>query len=294
MKETRTNVTDNQFALLFVLPVIVFVLAMVVYPIAYSLWLSLQVVDLRIGLYKFSGLVQYAKALQDERVPIAFAVSIEFSILTVLLCTFLGLGMALVLNESFRGRTWLRVIVLVPWAVSEYVTGVLWRLLFSDQFGFFNSVLYSTGLITSYLNFFTDQLATLLVAVAFAWHLAPLGAFFFLASLQVIPEDLYKAARVDGMGPFRRFWNVSLPFLRNALTVILVLSSLFGFATLDIFIMMTGGGPGNSSTTITYLIFKELFVDIHPDYASAISYLLLICMVVFAMIYFQLLTRRRK
>jgi len=289
----RRTSTDTRFAYLLVLPVIIFVLGMVAYPIAYSLWLSFQSINLRIGVARFAGVSQYVKVFQDARVPRAFLISIEFSVLTVALCTLLGLGMALVLNESFKGRSFLRVLVLIPWAISEYVTAVLWRMLYNDQFGLFNSILYSLGLIDSYVNLFTDELAVPVVALAYSWHLAPLGAFFLLASLQVIPEDLYKAAKVDGMDSFRRFRHVSLPFLRNALLITIVICSLFSFTTLDMIIMMTGGGPGDSTTTITYLIFKELFVNLRVDYASALSYLLLLCMVAFSVLYFSLLTKRR-
>ena len=291
----RKETTDTQFALALVLPIVLFLIGMVLYPLAYSLWLSVHNVDLRLGLERssFVGLLQYAKVLQDTRVPHAFLVSIEFSVLAVTVSTLLGLGMALILNETFRGRTWLRLITLLPWAVSEYVTAVLFRLLFNDQFGFINSILYSAGLTKSYIDFFADPTALPVVAIAFSWHLAPLGAFFLLASLQVVPEDLYRAAKVDGMSSFGRFRHVSLPFLRNALLITIVLCSLFSFTALDIIIMMTGGGPGDVTTTVTYLIFKELFVNLHPDYASALSYFLLICMMVFATIYFILLTKRR-
>jgi len=287
-----TQSDDRKFSLPIVIPLAASLLGLVVYPLTYSFWLSLHETEFAAQRFIFNWGANYIEAIQDPRVLHAFRISAQFAFEAILLSVGIGLGAALVLNESFKGRAFLRVAVLLPWAVSEYVTGVTWKWLFNDQFGFVNGLLQHLQLITKPINFLNPNLAIHIVAMALAWHIAPLAAFFILGGLQVIPEDLYKAAKVDGANVWKRFRFVQLPFLRYTLLIAFVISTLFSLTALDVVILLTGGGPGNATSTMTYLIYKETFLNINLGLGSAQSYLLLGFIILVAVMWFRLLTRR--
>jgi len=291
----KRGVTDAQFAYLLILPLVVFAIAMVIFPVVYSLWLSFNQIDIRLGQkWTFVGLQNFAHLLKDMYIGHAFTVTLQFIFESVFLNLLLGIGLALLMNEVFPGRGIVRAIVLLPWAISEYSTAVTWRFIMAETFGLFNGILLSLGIIDSYMNFLTMETALHWVAIAYAWRLAPLGAFFLLAGLQTVPEELYKAAKIDGVGPVRRFWYISFPHLRYSIFIITVLVTMFTATATDIIIVMTGGGPGISTETVTYLIFKETFKNLNLGYASAVSYVLIAVVMVMAAAYFLLLARRRR
>ena len=129
------------------------------------------------------------------------------------------------------------------------------------------------------------------MAVAYSWHIVPLCAFFMLAGLQTIPEQLYMQAKIDGIGPIGRFFKITLPFIKYAILITFVLSTFFAATTADIVILMTGGGPGISSTTLTYYIYEVVFKRFNLGYGAAISWFLIAIVMVLATLYFTFLTR---
>jgi len=286
--------SDSAFGLFLVGPLTIILFGMVLYPLIYSFWVSLNWLNLRTGVSNFVWFENYFKATGDPLVLLSLWNSVQFSIIATALTVPLSIGLALVMNESFKGRSVVRVAVILPFVASEYLTGIIWLYLYHYDIGFFNGILLALGAITAdtRINFFAT-VPMLSTAVAYSWRLAPLGAFFILASLQVIPQDLYNQAKVDGLGPIRRFVHVSLPYLRNPLLMILVLTTLFSLTTTDIIIALTYGGPGYATHTATFLIYKETFVLLNLGYASAISYFLLALTLIFGTFYFVLLTRRR-
>jgi ABC-type sugar transport system permease subunit len=185
------------------------------------------------------------------------------------------------------------MIVLLPWAFSEYATGVAWRWMLSGEYGFLNALLLRLNVLARPMDFINVDSAIYLNAIALAWHVAPLGAFFLLAGLQVIPEDLYRQARIDGAGALSRFRNVTIPFINYALLITIVLATIFSTNALDSIILMSNGGPGVASTTATYIAYKETFISLNLGYGAAISYIILVVTILLATAYFRLLTRRR-
>jgi len=218
---------------------------------------------------------------------------LHFTAEVVLLTIFLGLGFALVLNEVFPGRRIVRVLTLVPWALSEYVTAVIWRDVYSSEYGFVNGVLFSLRIIDRYLNFLTPEWVVELLAVAFAWHIVPIMAFFLLGGLQSIPEEIYSQAKVDGVGPVKRFLTITFPYIRYAFLVALIFVTFLAITATDMFIVLTGGGPGISSESLTFQIYKTSFLIQDISYGAAISFILLIITVPILISYFVILTRKR-
>lgn len=285
---------DSRFALLVTIPVAIFLLAWVIYPISYSFWLSLNTFVVKHGELQavFVGLQNYVTAVQDPAVQGSFLVTLEVDVGGIAMTVGMALAIALVLNEILPLSGFWKVVCLLPWAISDFGTGVAWRWIWEGGYGLFNGILTHLGFKSNVSGFVTTQTAIPVLWIAYAWHLAPLGAFFLLASLTVIPQDLYNAAKVDGARALDRFRRVTLPFIRYSLLITLVIATIFITDTIDEVLTITSGGPGDASTTMTYEIYTQTFVLYKLGYGAAISYLLLLFVIAFATSWFVLLTRR--
>jgi multiple sugar transport system permease protein len=289
----RRPLSDVAYGMILLIPLICFAIAIVAYPVAYSVYMSFQQINLALGGAKFVGLGNYASALMDPRLQMSFWITVRFIAEVVVMATLLSLGMALLLNERFRGRGIVRIASLLPWSLAGYATAVVWRYVLSDQFGLLNAVLYYLGLIHDYIPFLGYDTALEWVSIAFTWNIAPLGAFFILAGLQVIPQDLYNQAKVDGIGAMRRLRSITFPYIRYSVFIVIVLDTLFAATATDMIIVMTSGGPGVATSTLSFMVYLILFKDLNLGYAAAISWLLILFTLVLAGVYFLLLLRRR-
>lgn len=285
---------DSRFALLVTIPVAVFLIAWVIYPISYSFWLSINNFVVRGGELTsvFVGAKNYIMAVNDPNIQQAFLITLEIDAAGITLTVAMAIVIAMVLNEVIPLSGFWKIVALLPWAISDFGTGVVWKWIWIGGYGLFNGFLTHLGYPSNISGFITTQTAIPIVAIAYAWHLAPLGAFFLLASLTVIPQDLYSAAKIDGANALERFRRVTLPFIRYSLLITLVISTLFITDTIDEVLTITGGGPGVASSTLTYQIYSQTFVLFNLGYGAAISYLTLLFVIVFASSWFILLTRR--
>jgi ABC-type sugar transport system permease subunit len=201
--------------------------------------------------------------------------------------------MALVLNERFPGRPLMRSLLLVPWSLSRIVVGLLWVGLLDYEFGALNALLQRTGLIDSYVAFFKDGFSALNVLVSvYMWNQAPFATLLFLAGMQSIPEDLYAAGEVDGAGYWQRFRHITLPALRPILFLVLVLSTVNGFLMLDLIYVLTMGGPGYDTTTISWLGFQTSFTFFKFGPGTAVLYTLTALCLLLTLIYHRLILAR--
>jgi len=277
-----------------IIPITGVLIGLVIYPLIYSFWLSFHDVSIKHGalVWNFVGLENFSRIVNDSRVTAAFIRTAKFAAVAIPFSVMIALAAALILNESFKGRAVLRVVVLLPWAVSEYCTGVSWRWMLSGEYGLLNALLLHLGVLRSPMDFVNIDTAIYATALALAWHIAPLGAFFLLAGLQVIPEDLYRQAKIDGANALHRFWLITLPFIRYALLITIIISTIFTMAALDVIILLTNGGPGSASITATFIAYKETFRSLNLGYGAAISYLILVIVMILTIVYFKLLERR--
>jgi len=268
------RISDEAFAFLLIIPLIVFTSVLNVYPLLYSVWISF-LKSTRPPLV-FVGFDQYAKALQDPMFVNGIFVTLHFVADSIILSVLIGLGLALLMNRAFSGLGLVRAIFLLPWAISEYATGLIWKFMYNTDIGFLNAVLSYTGLFSERVTWVTAGLGVETLAVAFAWHMAPLVAFFLLAGLQFIPRDLYKAAQVDGARVLRRFRSVTLPFLRYPLLIAVFLVTGSAARTLDIVFTLTRGGPSFTTSTMTNVIYIRTFQELNFSYGAALSVYLII------------------
>ncbi|HEX68982.1 MAG TPA: sugar ABC transporter permease [Candidatus Bathyarchaeota archaeon] len=294
MKEKKAKeLSETTVALLFLIPLIIFLFGIVIYPIASSFAASFSKVDVRTYAMKFIGLSNYASAFGDPYFIHSLMVTLRFAAEVVILTLGLSLGMALFLNEVIPFRGFFRAVILLPYALSEFATAYAWRWFLGSEWGLLNGILYSLGLIKDYIWFIDYAHSVDWMAVAYSWHIAPLCAFFMLAGLQTIPEDYYRQAKIDGIGPIGRFFKITFPFIKYAILITLVLATFFSATTADIVILMTGGGPGISSSTLTYYIYEITFKSFNFGYGAALSWLLIVIVLILGVTYFILLTKRR-
>ena len=296
------RLSEAGFAWLLVLPVVVTIGLVVAVPLVYSLWLSFTDVNLlrgggpaleafgvRLPLYRWVGLKNYFQVFDDPLYWSSLWRTLYFVGAFVAEATLAGLGMALVLNERFAGRPLMRSLLLIPWSLSRIVVGLLWIGLLDFEFGALNGLLYRAGLIDSYLAFFKDGFTSLNVLVAvYMWNQAPFATLLFLAGMQSIAEDLYAAAEVDGAGYWQRFAHVTLPALRPILFLVLVLGTVNGFLMLDLIYILTMGGPGYDTTTISWLGFQTTFKFFKFGPGTAILYTLTALCLLMTLVYHRL------
>src|SRR6267143_2382685 len=300
------RLSEGRFALLLVLPALLGILVVVLFPLLYSLWLSftdvnvlrtsgpaIEVFGVRVPLFRWVGLQNYVTIFDDPLYWSSLWRTLYFVGAFVLEATLVGLGMALILNERFAGRPLMRSLLLIPWSLSRVVVGLLWIGLLDFEFGALNGLLHQAGLIDSYIAFFKSGWSSLNVLVSvYMWNQAPFATLLFLAGMQSIGEDQYAAAEVDGAGYWQRFAHVTLPALRPILFLVLVLCTVNGFLMLDLIYILTMGGPGYDTTTISWLGFQTTFKFFKFGPGTAILYTLTGLCLLMTLLYHRLILAR--
>jgi multiple sugar transport system permease protein len=261
----------------FASPSLVLIAIVILFPLAYSFWLSLQNFDLSVGPdYEFVGGRNYVEALfKDQRFLGSVwntAVLIVPSLAGELL---LGLGLALLLSRVARGRAIITALLAIPAMVSPVMAAMAWRMMFGVKFGAINNLGRQLGLIDVYFDWFASSaLAVMTVVLVEVWHNTPFMMLVLLAGLQSIPPELYDAAKADGATPWQRFWSITLPLLKFTMVVgvmirLIDLTKLFG-----LIFVLTYGGPGSSTETVAFTTYLAGFKDFRMSYAAALSYVI--------------------
>jgi multiple sugar transport system permease protein len=275
---------------LLTLPALAVVFAVIGMPLVYSLVLSLHRINILTQRWVFVGLENYADVLPDPDFLAAFGRTAVFALATVTGGLVLGMGMALVLNMRLPARGLLRSVTLIPWAMSPVAVGILWGWIFNGDYGPLNAVLLDLGITSRNIYWLGDgTVAFALVALVFVWNHAPLTCLLLLAGLQSMPENLHRAARIDGAGPLRRFVSITLPWLRPMLLLVLILSSINAIMAFDLFWTITRGGPGSATTVFSWMGYAYAFQFFRFGEGAAILYVLTIACLVLAALYLALL-----
>src|SRR5215207_2706686 len=242
-KRRSRGLSERRLAAAMVSPSMILIAIVAAYPIGYAIWLSLHEYSVRVaGLSRWAGLRNYTNALQDSEFWTAVKTTFIFTGASVVLETLLGLAMALAMHSAFRGQGLLRTVVLVPWAVLTVVTAIMWRTMFESPLGFVNTLL---GSDTVWLG--EEPYALIVIILADVWKTAPFMALLILAGLQVIPGEVYEAAKVDGASAWQRFTKITLPLLRPAILVALIFRTLDALRIFDLPFVLTNGKSGTST-----------------------------------------------
>ncbi|MDH7487560.1 MAG: sugar ABC transporter permease [Anaerolineae bacterium] len=255
-------------------PVVLLVAAFTLYPYAYALWTSFRVASPLLPP-AFAGLKNYKAVISSIYFVRAVRNTLIFAACSVPITVILGLLTASLLNRRFFGDIVLKALVLLPWTMPIAVSGVIWRGFFNSGWGAFNALLYMAGLIPKYIGWLTEpKLAMVAVVTAQIWTQFPFATVLILAAMQAIPQELYEAAAIDGAGLLQRFFYITLPGIRAMLAIVVIFETLMGLTTFDLTHALTQGGPGTSTTLISYYTYSESFKMLNFGNGSALAVIL--------------------
>jgi len=282
---------ERLLAVALLLPTLLIVLGVMVGPLLYAGWLSLHQVGFNpLAEQPFVGLDNYIEVLTSSSLREAAGRTLYFAAASLLLQIPLGLCIALLLNQDFRGRNLVRALVLLPWAIPTIVNGALWQWIYNASYGALNGLLYQFGLIDAPIIWLgTAWGAMQMVILADTWKVLPYYAIIFLAGLQTIPGELYDAAAVDGANAWDRLRHVILPYLKPFLLIILVVRTMETFRVFDIIYMLTSGGPGGGTTVIGYYIYQITFLKFEFGYGAALAFIIGLAVLGMAILYMRIL-----
>jgi multiple sugar transport system permease protein len=280
--------TDRRLGLLLIAPSVALLAGVALYPIAATLWLSLHRSILVFHEQRFVGLENWSFLVDDGRFWSALGTTAYFAAVAVSLELLLGLGFALLLHGAYRGRGVMRAAVLVPWAIPTVVAARLWAWLFNPDQGLVAALL--PGHDVNWLG--TPGFALHAAIIVDVWKTTPFVALILLAGLQSIPADVTRAAQLDGAGPWRILWSITLPMLRPALAVAAVFRGLDAMRVFDAVYVLTGGGPANTTETLSIYAYKTLMRSGDFGYGSTLAVATFCCVAVFAAISLRLVMPR--
>ncbi len=260
--------------MLLLLPALVALVALIGWPLLDTVWLSFTDAPLGGTSGQFIGLDNYVNALRAPAFLQALGVTALFTIFTVSIEIIIGLCVGLLLDMDLWGRTFMRGLLIVPWALPTVVNAMAWRIIYNPDFGALDALLQQTGLIGEYRSWLGDP-ATALIAIARRdiWKTFSLVALITLAGLQSVPRELREAAAIDGAGPFARFRAVILPVVLPPLLIAAVLRTIEAVKVFDIIWVMTKGGPLDSTKSLSILVYQEAFSFRHAGYGAALAML---------------------
>jgi multiple sugar transport system permease protein len=234
----------------------------------------------------FNGVENYQHLFRDRLFWIGMEKIAVFCVGTTGLTSLGGLVLALVLSAIVRGGGVFRALMIVPWAVPAVVSGIIWKWMFSPDFGVISDLLMKIGLIQTPLSIYsTPSLAMVGVIIADSWTRIPFMGIILLAALLSIPGEIHEAAKVDGAGAANRFLYVTLPLIKGPLLVGLLITTIFSFRTIDIIIPLTQGGPGRATYVLGYYIWDQIVKSLNFGVAAAASVVLFFMTAAIALIF---------
>jgi ABC-type sugar transport system permease subunit len=285
---------DRRFGYLLVAPTVILLLAVTAYPLIANLWNSFHFDNLSYGglPHKFVGGQNYTSLFSSRSDWVAaLERTLSFTAVTIVFDIVVGLGLALMMHRKFRGRGLLRASILIPWAVPTVVSAMLWKTMFDPRAGFVDYFLGAIHPAWSSLTWLNASVwrSWAAIFVADSWKNIPFVAIILLAGLQIIPHEVYEAARIDGASAWQTFRRVTLPMLKPALVVALIFRTLQALLVFDVIYIMTGGGPGTSTETLSFLNYQTFIINTDFGVGGAISVLLLVIALVISAGYVRFL-----
>lgn len=270
----------------FVLPALSVITLVAVFPVFYVFYLSLHKRVLTFNISNFIGFDNYIALFADSRFWNALKNTIYFTGVSVAFELLLGLSIAVLLNRAFKGKGFMRAVVLIPWAVPTVVSAKIWEWIYNTDFGILNYI------IGTKVNWLGSPFWAINAAIFMdVWKTTPFVALLLIAGLQVIPKDLYHAAKVDGAGNWYIFRKITLPLLMPVILVVLIFRTLDAFRVFDAIYVLTGGGPANTTETLSIYAYKVLFQLLQFGYGSTLSVIVFVCVGLISIFYVRLLSR---
>lgn len=281
----------NRTAYIFIMPIIITVALFLVYPIVKTIIMSFQywyAARPKVEGNYFVGLDNYSFILKDKNFANSVTRTLSFIIITVGARYLLGLGAAILMNNTFRGRGLVRAMVIIPWAMPQVVASLIWLLMYDGQYGLFNYLLSKFQMIDEAIYFIADKKyafgATMLLTI---WKGYPFVAIMLLAGLQSVPTEMYEACKVDGGNSWKRFFHITLPMLKPISVVTFLLLVIWTIRDFAIVYVMAQGGPSKVTEIMTIYIYRTAFTNFQFGYASAAGVLMLAVALLFTVFYMK-------
>ena len=292
----RLSLPDSLTGWLLVAPVALFLIAVFAYPVISTALTSLQKARLqKPGEAEFIGLQNYFDFFSEPAFWQSIGRTLYFTVVSVGLELALGIAIAAFLQRRYFGWRFLRLAVFVPWAVPTIAAATMFRWIYNADYGALNGLLYQFGIINSYVPWLADPFAAMnFVIVADVWKSTPFVVLIALAAMASIPGELYEAARIDGASRWQSFWRVTLPLLKGAVLVVLVVRTVEAFRVFDMIYVLTGGGPANATLVISYMAYQETFRFFDMGRGAAISFIISLFVLGAAVVYLRLLSTGRE
>ncbi len=269
--------TSNRFPGLWLLPALLPVILMTVYPIGHALWTSLHEVMLLFPDQAYVGLKNYQRVVTSNYFRAALQNSLVFTLVAAPLVVVLGTLIALFLKRRFFGSELVRSIGLLPWVLPGAISAVLWVWVFHPSFGILNGIMLDLGLIDTSIPWLTNpQTALLAVAAAHVWTQIPFAVILMMAALSAINSETLEAAALDCRNPLKRFRYIVFPEVKSMIVVLLVYNALTAFTSYDLVYAMTGGGPGTATTLLSFQIWRESFSMYDFGAGSAVAFIVVL------------------
>ncbi|NEX46689.1 carbohydrate ABC transporter permease [Pseudotabrizicola algicola] len=277
-----------RLGLLLIAPTVLIFCAVIVYPLVSAIYLSLFRVFTPTLESSWVGLSNYRELLASGLFWKALWNTLVWTAGTLTLQIVLGIGMALVLHQNIWFRSLARSLILFPYFISTVVAVLVWKWVFNDLYGILNHLLMQSGIISMPIDYLGSMPnAMISVILVGAWKYFPFVVIAVLARLQTIPEPLYEAARIDGAGPIARFFDVTLPQLRDVLVVIVMLRAIWDFKEFDLIWLLTGGGPSSSTETLPIVVYRQAFALNQMGMAAAWAVSMMAILLVFMIVYIR-------
>jgi multiple sugar transport system permease protein len=270
---------------LLLIPSFLFILLFMFYPVVNTFILSTKnFVLTQRAEWGFIGLDNFKRLLfKDPLFWNALKNSIVWTFANVILQTFLGLCLALLLNQKFKGRGLYRALAVSPWAVGGILVAMIWSFMYNENFGVINDILVKSGFIQNRLSWFSSsKMAMAAMVIATTWRGVPFFAISILASLQTIPEEIYESCEVDGANCWKKFFYITLPMIKDTLVLTTLLRTIWTLNIVDIIFSMTKGGPNFSTLTLPVYVMLTFIDSLDLGYASTIAVTTAILLLVFS------------
>ena len=286
---------EAKFALLLTSPALLVLLLTTTFPLAYLIWSSLQTINLAMPfLDGFAGLDNYREMWHDRRFWHALQLTGIYTFSSVSLQILIGLGLALLVMQIPQGQWLFRIVAILPIVLAPVVVGLFWRtLMLSPNFGLVDFLLQWLGFAqVNWLGAPTPALIS--VILIHTWQWTPFAFLVFLASLAALPADVYEAAKIDKANALQRFWHITLPLLRPAIVIVVIMRAMISLSAFAAIFAATGGGPGTASEILNLYAFKTSFVELNFGYGSALAVSLLVITMAVSGVLFYLRTARHR
>lgn len=288
-RNTRKN-KQSRTAYGMIAPAVLIIFGLGLFPVIYSIWLSFNKVHPMTFETSFIGLDNYAEIFLNREFWMSLGLTLYFTVASIVIQLVLGTLIALLLNQKFVGRGFVRAIILLPWAVPTIVNANLWNWILNANYGILNRLLMRFHLISENVAWLSDgKLAMNMIILADTWRMLPLVIIMLLAALQTVSKSQLEAAVVDGAGALRRFRAVYIPTLKPMVLVILVLRTIQAIRVFDIIYVLTKGGPANQTMVISFYSYFETFNYLNYGKGSAVAMIVALLALILSVVYMRVL-----